>query len=155
MDYHDDVDFEKKAYIIKMVIYAVIYLTVIAALLGAFGYSFWTKKTLKGRQSLLKYECMLRMKMPTPMMVEMCADKDTMAIAINQDYFQKNQIIQIMPEPVYTSYAEGKYIFHFPAQRSGSVEQVTLIMNARDYGQTYLDISIGSDLYHISQFIYP
>jgi hypothetical protein len=147
--------FEKRIGVFRVIGMSIIFCGIAAALLGLFGYGWWTKqKAIMSSGSVIEYEKFLHAKKETELKVRYKGEHaGTFAVEIGAAYFEKLGVQKITPEPYSTVTGDQSITFYFKNTHGNGL----VLFNTVGHSPGFLDLAvkINEDSVLIHQFIYP
>lgn len=100
----------------------------------------------------IKYEGLMRVEKQSEIKVYLNSkDTSITTIAINDDYLDKVQIIQIIPEPELSEIKNQKIVYHFSSESKGVI---TFILDPQRSGDQTLNIGLNGENVKLNQYIF-
>lgn len=156
-----DLRFQKREWAFERVAWVAMALLVLAGLLGLLGRGPMSNQTAASPDGTVtvEYERFLNHRASTTITVRVSGDVTvgrTFRLAINQDFLQGIQIIQITPTPDSTEAGEGRHLFVFNAADPGRATVVVIHLEPEGPTTLHGRISVpGGPPAAFAQVVYP
>lgn len=144
--------FEKRELSIQRIFLAILLLLLIAGLAGLFGEGALSLQKISREKAEISYHRFLRSEAKTDIQIELANTGDSnVTISFNNDYIRRVRIDDVVPEPSSVKSEEGRLTFEFEASAEGVIIFYLLPL---DVGVRTLDLDIGQERHHITQYVY-
>lgn len=157
LELEEDLPHTRLFWKIKRIVWIILFFIILLAITGLFsnGYlSDQTKELALGNK--VKYEKFLRFKRESQLNIDCIPNSDSLYyITLSRSYFEKIQLKEITPLPLFEKQESGK-IFYFFSSSSDRIQQVVFALRPIQPGKIHLRISFnGAEETELNQFIYP
>jgi hypothetical protein len=148
----EDIPLAKKSFPIQIAGWSLLYIFLIAALLGFFGKGYFSIQENQVNGINLVYEKYGRNQMPMNLELDIQQVKDSVLVSVPQEYFKHVQLRSVTPEPAEQRIDKEYYTFVFKG--NGSLK-VFVEVEPRINGSVSAGILAGNTTIPINQYFYP
>jgi hypothetical protein len=148
----ENLEQQKKGWIIQKVGWAVLYLGLILAILGLFGSGPLSYKTQSKNGNSIKYERFMRYEGEAEMTFGITDVKDTITLQIPQQYMEYIDVRAISPLPLGNQIVDGETIYYFRGRGTASIH---CNLMAKKPGSITSTIIVNQTPFTIAHQIYP
>ncbi len=148
----EDIPLAKKSFPIQVAGWLLLYIFLIAALLGFFGKGYFSVQKEQVNGVNLVYEKYGRNQMPMNLELDIQQVNDSIVVRVPQDYFKHVQLRSVTPEPVEQRIENNFYTFLF---RGNGALKVFVEIEPRMSGSVSAGIIAGNTTIPVNQFFYP
>lgn len=148
----EDLEKQKKGWVIQKIGWVVLYVGLILAILGLFGSGPLSYKTQSVNGNSIKYERFLRYEGEAEMTFDIINAKDTITLQIPQQYMEYIHVQSISPLPLGNQTIDGQTIFYFRGQGTASIH---CNLMAKKPGSVTSTIVVNKIPFTIAHQIYP
>jgi hypothetical protein len=142
---------QQKEWLLFRIAWVLMGLVLIAAALGLFGNGPVSKQTYAAHQVHITYQKFLRVDKASEIYIGVPEQGQVTTIGINNDYIQKVNIYQVVPQPAAVELRDNTLIYRF---RSVSNGFITFYLSPQQMGSQPLEITVGGNKMRFNQFIY-
>lgn len=156
-----DMNFQKREWVVQRIAWGVMALTVIAALIGVFGYGPVSHATATDPTGKLRveYQRFGRLDAAAELTVRLdpaLIEGDRVEVWIDRGFIDEQQIDGITPEPSEVEPGEERCTFIFPAPRGGDGAQIVFHFAPQKAGRYTGRVGTPSGpALSLGQFVYP
>jgi len=161
LEINQDLNFERKQFVVERIGWILMLALVVAALAGAFGrgpLSTKTERTPDGTLSV-EYERFARHEAETELKLHIskeAARSGSLRLWLDRDYMSKFGIKEINPEPQRSDLGADRVTFVYPVPKPGGRLTVRFLFEATEIGNVEGAAGIeGHDTLRFKQFVYP
>jgi hypothetical protein len=151
----NEMPLQRREWAAQRIAWALLALTVIAALLGLFGDGPLSKQIQTSAAGSVEFERFARRQAPLDWKIHPRASASRVSIVVDSALIDRYEILSINPEPVEAGLVGDRWRYDFAARAPGAAP-IVFHLEARQAGKHAGALSIaGAPPIHVAQFIYP
>lgn len=161
LEINQDLDFQRRTWVVERVGWGVMALTVLAALLGLFGPGLFNNATAGSKKARLwlEYKRFGRFQAPTTVQIHLgpnVGSDGKMRVLLNRDYLNGMQIQQVTPPPESVEAGSKQLTYIFQVAEPNQPTAVTFHLQTQQIGLLSGQVGLSREQpLRFSQFIYP
>jgi hypothetical protein len=148
----DEIELHKKGWIIQRVGWVILFIALIAAILGLFGSGILSDEYVTGPEGTIQFERFARFEAPMELCIDARPRNSFLEVAFPLTYFSGMELERIQPAPTAQAFENGNIVYRFAVRE---ITQVKFYFIPESTGKITAQLQINKEPYSIHHFIYP
>jgi hypothetical protein len=148
----DEIELHRKGWIVQRVGWGILFIILIAAILGVFGTGIFSDEHVIGKEGSIHFERFARFEAPMELRINARGRNSFLEIAFPLTYFSGMELERIQPAPTAQTFENGNIVYRFSVHE---ITQVKFYFIPESVGRIKTQVQINKEPYSIRHFIYP